>query len=200
MSVDPVDPRSWPAGTLVLRRQRARHPRPRRAIVARRVLVRVHRPWRGVLGPGAIVPQQSDPADECGGHSRRGRDASPLTRTSASPRPIWLDPATVRCHPRSTGAQSGAEGRSVDAGMITLQADFNHLDTQGRLRLGDLHMHQRTPFAELAARQEGIIFLDGEDVVRGGLVHDVELGWVGQVDWATQDSWESYPPVLAARG
>ena len=83
--------------------------------------------------------------------------------------------------------------------MITLQADFNHLDSRGRLRLGDLHMHQQTPFGEIAARHQQVIFLDGEDVVRGELVHDDELGWVGQVDWSTQDTWESYPPVLAVR-
>lgn len=108
---------------------------------------------------------------------------------------------TVRpCATRATGAQSVAKGRSVDASMITLQANFIHLDSRGRLRLGDLQMHQRTPFAEIAARQEGTIFLDGDDVVRGELVHDLELGWVGHIDWPTQDSRESYPPVLAARG
>lgn len=60
--------------------------------------------------------------------------------------------------------------------MITLQADFNHMDPQGRLRLGDLRMHQQTPFAETAMKQEPIIFVDGEDMVRGELVHDPQLG------------------------
>ena len=84
--------------------------------------------------------------------------------------------------------------------MITLQADFNHMDANGRLRLDDLRMHQATPFAEIAAKQEPIIFVDGEDMVRGELVHDLELGWIGKVDWSTQDTWEVYPRAVAARG
>jgi hypothetical protein len=84
--------------------------------------------------------------------------------------------------------------------MITLQADFNHIDTHGRLRLDDLRMHRQTPFAQIAARQEAILFVDGEDVVRGELAHDLELGWIGEVDWSTQDVWESCPPAVAARG
>ena len=59
-------------------------------------------------------------------------------------------------------------------------------------------MHQQTPFADIAVKQEPIIFVDGEDVVRGVLVHDPQLGWVGNVDWSTQDVWESYPPVVVA--
>jgi hypothetical protein len=46
---------------------------------------------------------------------------------------------------------------SVEAVMITLQADFNHMDAGGRLRLDDLRMHQHTPFAEIAAKHEPII-------------------------------------------
>ena len=60
--------------------------------------------------------------------------------------------------------------------MITLQADFNRMDPQGRLRLEDLRMHRRTPFAEVAAKDEPIIFVDGEDTVSGELVHDPQLG------------------------
>jgi hypothetical protein len=82
--------------------------------------------------------------------------------------------------------------------MITLQADFNHLDDAGRLRLGDLRMH--TPFVEIAAKHETIIFIDGDDMVRGELVHDPEHVWIGRVDWSTQDVWESSPPAVAARG
>ena len=83
--------------------------------------------------------------------------------------------------------------------MITLQADFNHMDADGRLRLDDLRMHRQTPFAEIAAKHESIIFLDGEDMVRGELAHDADLGWIGNVDWSTQDVWRSYPPAVAAR-
>jgi len=88
----------------------------------------------------------------------------------------------------------------ADAVMITLQADFDHMDPQGRLRLDDLRMHRQTPFAEFAAKQGQIIFVDAEDMVRGELVHDPELGWIGKVDWSTRDVWESCPPAVAARG
>jgi hypothetical protein len=87
----------------------------------------------------------------------------------------------------------------VDTAMITLQADFNHLDAQGRLRLGDLRMHQQTPFAQIAAKNESILFVDGEDVVRGELIQDPQEGWIAKVDWSTQDVWEAYPPAAAAR-
>ena len=80
--------------------------------------------------------------------------------------------------------------------VITLKADFNHVDAQGRLRLEDLRMHERTPFAKIAARHEEIVFVDGEDMVRGKLAHDPELGWIGKVDWATQDVWEAYPSAV----
>jgi hypothetical protein len=77
------------------------------------------------------------------------------------------------------------------------EADFNHIDGRGRLRLEDLRMHERPPFSAIAARHEQIIFIDGEDPVRGTLSYDPELGWVGEVDWATQDVWESYPGAAA---
>lgn len=85
----------------------------------------------------------------------------------------------------------------MDAAMITLRADFNHVDAHGRLRLGDLRMHAKTPFKEIAAKRQGVIFVDGEDMVRGEVIHDPLLGWMGQVDWSTQDVWESYPPAVA---
>lgn len=47
--------------------------------------------------------------------------------------------------------------------MITIKADFNHLDGQGRLILSDLLIHQDTPFEELARRQETILFRQGEE-------------------------------------
>ena len=81
--------------------------------------------------------------------------------------------------------------------MITLEADFNHVDAQGRLRLEDLRMHERTPFAEIAARHQHLIFVDGEDMVRGELILDPHLGWIGKVDWSTQDLWESYPRAVS---
>jgi hypothetical protein len=30
-------------------------------------------------------------------------------------------------------------------------------------------------------------------MVRGELIHDPEHGWIGHVDWSTQDVWESSP-------
>jgi hypothetical protein len=81
--------------------------------------------------------------------------------------------------------------------VITLEADFNHVDAHGRLRLDDPRMHERTPFARLAARREEIVFVDGEDMVRGKLVRDPKLGWVGKIDWATQEVWEAYPNAVA---
>jgi hypothetical protein len=81
--------------------------------------------------------------------------------------------------------------------MITLKADFNHRDARGRLRLSDLRMHERTPFAQIAERGEHVLFIDGEDVVQGTLVQDVKLGWIGQADWATQEILEAYPAVAA---
>ncbi len=82
--------------------------------------------------------------------------------------------------------------------MITLKADFNHLDAQGRLRLEDLRMHAHTPFAEIAEKRKEVIFVDGGDVVRGELIHDARLGWIGNADWTTQDVWEAYPVAVAA--
>ena len=83
--------------------------------------------------------------------------------------------------------------------MITLRADFNHRDAQGRLRLDDLRMHGQTSFAQIAAKNEPILFVDGEDMVRGELIHDPQAGWIAKVDWSMQDVWESYPPAVAAR-
>lgn len=77
--------------------------------------------------------------------------------------------------------------------MITLEADFNHLDPQGRLRLEGLAMHRGTPFDEIAEKHRRIVFVDGEDIVEGELVHDPQLGWVGAADWNTQDVWLAYP-------
>ena len=31
----------------------------------------------------------------------------------------------------------------------------------------------------------------------GELIHDPEHGWIGKVDWSTQDGWESYPAAAA---
>ncbi len=77
--------------------------------------------------------------------------------------------------------------------MITLEADFNHLDPQGRLRLEGLVMHRDTPFAEIAAKHRRIVFVDGEDIVEGELIRDPKLGWLGAADWGTQDVWVAYP-------
>jgi hypothetical protein len=79
--------------------------------------------------------------------------------------------------------------------MIIIQADFNHLDATARLRLTDLAMHRDTPFDAIAARGTMVLFVDGEDVVYGRLVPDPGVGWVGEVDWSTQQVIESWPPA-----
>ena len=81
--------------------------------------------------------------------------------------------------------------------MITVAADFNHRDARGRLILSDLRVHERTPFEELAARGEPVLFVQEEDVVTGRLVHDPAIGWVGDADWETLDVWEAYPTSAA---
>ena len=82
--------------------------------------------------------------------------------------------------------------------MITVQADFNHRDGRGRLVLSDLLTHQGTPFADIAASGERILFIQGEDVVEGSLVLDERHGWVGVADWETQGILRSYPTEATA--
>jgi hypothetical protein len=79
--------------------------------------------------------------------------------------------------------------------MIVIQADFNHRDAQGRLRLADLAMHHATPFEDIAARGGPILFVDGEDAVHGVLASEPGIGWIGEVDWATQQVIETWPPA-----
>ena len=76
--------------------------------------------------------------------------------------------------------------------MITLEADFNHMDAKGQLRLEDLRMHEQTPFAEIAAKHEQIIFVGGQDRVCDEIVDDPRLGWIDTVDWSTQDVWQAH--------
>lgn len=79
--------------------------------------------------------------------------------------------------------------------MILFQADLNHRDEHGRLRLSGLAMHHDTPFREIAARSERILFVDGEDAVYGSLVETPDGAWLGVVDWDTQQPIEAWPPV-----
>ena len=81
--------------------------------------------------------------------------------------------------------------------MITIKADFNHLDGSGRLILSDLVIHDKTPFETIAASGKRILFVQGEDIVFGKLVKDAIRGWCGEADWDTQDVLQEYPrPVL----
>lgn len=82
--------------------------------------------------------------------------------------------------------------------MIVIEVDFNHLDEIGRLLLADLKVHERTPFAELAASEERLLFVDGSEFVESGLVEDLDRGWVGQADWSTQNRLRSYPSDRSA--
>jgi hypothetical protein len=77
--------------------------------------------------------------------------------------------------------------------MIVIEVDFNHLDSAGRLLLADLVVHQLTPFAEIAASGERVLFVDSGEFVEGTLLQDPERGWVGVANWATQDRLRSYP-------
>ena len=51
--------------------------------------------------------------------------------------------------------------------MIALEVDFNHADAHGRLLLADLASHEVTPFSELAASGDRILFVDGDEYVEG---------------------------------
>jgi len=77
--------------------------------------------------------------------------------------------------------------------MIVIEVDFNHLDGEGRLLLADIVVHEKTPFGEIAASGKRVLFVDGGEFVEGSLVQDLDRGWVGAVDWATQDRLRSYP-------
>jgi hypothetical protein len=84
--------------------------------------------------------------------------------------------------------------------VITIKADFNHVDGRGRLILSDLLIHEHTPFQALAAAEKSILFIQGEDIVYGRLVQDPDRGWCGEPDWDTQDVLQEYPErVLASR-
>ena len=80
--------------------------------------------------------------------------------------------------------------------MIEIEVDFNHADGRGRLLLADLVAHLVTPFADIAASGDRILFVDGNEFVEGRLVDDPERGWVGAVDWHTQDTIKAYPGDL----
>lgn len=80
--------------------------------------------------------------------------------------------------------------------MIEIEVDFNHADGRGRLLLADLVAHASTPFADIAASGDRILFIDGDEFVEGRLVDDPERGWVGAVDWDTQDKIKAYPGDL----
>jgi hypothetical protein len=98
----------------------------------------------------------------------------------------------------SSAQKNETQSRRLNAGedepMIVIEVDFNRLDGAGRLLLADLVVHERTPFAEIAASGERLLFVDGGEFVEGKLIQDAERGWVGDADWATQDRLRSYPP------
>jgi len=65
--------------------------------------------------------------------------------------------------------------------------------------LSDLRLHEHTPFTRIAGRGESVTFIDGEDSVRGLLVKDPRLGWLGSADLLTQAVVEEYPATAATR-
>ena len=52
------------------------------------------------------------------------------------------------------------------------------------------------PMDVVAASGDRIRFVDGDEFVEGRLVDDPERGWVGAVDWDTQDTIKAYPGDL----
>jgi len=76
--------------------------------------------------------------------------------------------------------------------MIAIKADFNRLNN-GRLILSRLAIHEHTPFEEIAASHDRVMFVQGEDIVSGFVDRDPELGWIGVADWTTQEILRSYP-------
>lgn len=77
--------------------------------------------------------------------------------------------------------------------MVAIEADFNHLDGQRRLLLADLLIQKTTPFAEIAASGDGILFVDSGEFVEGTIDADEEHRWVGVADWDTQGTLRTYP-------
>jgi hypothetical protein len=67
---------------------------------------------------------------------------------------------------------------------MRLRADFNRLDQHGHLRLTGLATHGSSPFS-LLAQLDAIEFYQGGEQVRGHLIREPEVGWVGVVDWAS---------------
>jgi len=61
------------------------------------------------------------------------------------------------------------------------------MDAQEQLRLEDLRVRERPPFAKIAAKHEQMIFVDGRDGVCDEMVGDLRLGWIGAVEWSKQD-------------
>ena len=76
--------------------------------------------------------------------------------------------------------------------MIAIKADFNRLNT-GHLVLSQLAIHENTPFEEIVASHDRVVFVQGEDIVSGFVDRDPELGWIGVADWSTQEVLRSYP-------
>jgi len=80
----------------------------------------------------------------------------------------------------------------VAAVTITLEADFDQMDARGQIRLEDLHMRERTPFAKIAGKHEEIIFANGRDGVCDEMAGDLRLGWIGPVERSAQDVRQAY--------
>lgn len=70
--------------------------------------------------------------------------------------------------------------------MIIIEADYNNV-SQGRVNLSRMKRHGDTPFAEIAAAGEPILFVDYEAAAYGRLEMDATSGdWFAVPDWDTQ--------------
>jgi hypothetical protein len=80
----------------------------------------------------------------------------------------------------------------MEVAVIAIKADFNRINN-GRLLLSPLAIHERTPFEQISTSPDTVLFVQGTDIVQGHVERDPQLGWVGVVDWSTQDVLRSYP-------
>ena len=83
-------------------RKRSRRSRVGRATLARRIVVGLHQCRRSISRIGALLSQQPSQTNDRRGDSEGRRIAPTIVRPSASPCSLRLDPAAVRCDPRSS--------------------------------------------------------------------------------------------------
>lgn len=74
--------------------------------------------------------------------------------------------------------------------MIIIEADFNNVSNK-RINLSRQSRHANTPFTEIAATKEKILFVDYEEAAFGHLEREPQTGdWFAAPDWASQHQIE----------